>query len=405
MVVNLLRSIITIQLLQMEPVKTENTITSTPRKTPAEKINYVNHLKVLMTVLVVLHHTFITYGAPGSWYYQQKTHLLGALFPMTVFVATNQSFFMGFFFFLSALFIAPSYQKKGTAKFLADRLKRLGIPLAFYSLVLSPVLNYIVEHYGYGQHRSFIEYMSGYHHWIDFGVMWFVAALLIFNLAYLVYKNIPPLNFSLKFNFPSNKQILAGGLLLGLFSFLTRLIWPTGWVLSPLGFQLGYFPQYIALFILGIIASNNNWLHQLNLKQGKLMRNGAWFLVILVLPAIFIVFLILKFPGSYFNGGWNFVSLSYALWEQITGIIIMTALLCIAKFKWNNATPLMSSLSANAFAVYIFHPLVLITLSLLVKSWGVNPAIKLLVVAPAAVAGSFLFAGLLRKIPFVRSII
>jgi len=389
----------------MQSLMTETAAPVATGKPQPGKINYINHLKVLMTVLVVLHHSFISYGAPGSWYYQQKTHLMGALFPMTVFVATNQSFFMGFFFFLSALFIAPSYQKKGAAKFLADRLKRLGIPLVFYSLVLSPILNYIVEHYGFGQHRSFIEYMSGYHNWIDLGVMWFVAALLIFNLAYLAYKNIPALHFRIKFNFPSNKQILTGGLVLGLLSFLTRLIWPTGWVLSPLGFQLGYFPQYIALFILGIIASNNNWLGQLNLKQGKSMRNGALFMVIIILPVIFILFLVLKFPANYFNGGWNPVALSYTLWEQITGVMIMAAMLCIAGFKWNNATPFMKGLSANAFAVYIFHPLVLISLSLLVKSWDVNPVIKLVVVAPAAVAGSFLFAGLLRKIPFVRNII
>jgi len=405
LVVNLFKLEKHLTIAAMETVKTENTSLLTPAKTAAEKINYINHLKVLMTVLVVLHHSFITYGAPGSWYFQQKTHLLGALFPMTIFVATNQSFFMGFFFFLSALFIAPSYQKKGTAKFLADRLKRLGIPLAFYSLVLSPILNYMVEHYGYGQHHSFIEYMSGYHHWIDFGVMWFVAALLIFNLIYLIYKNIPAINFSLKFNFPSNKQIQIGGLALGLFSFLTRLIWPTGWVLSPLGFQLGYFPQYIALFVLGIVASNNNWLDQLNLKQGKFMRKSALLMVTVILPVIFILFLILKFPGNYFNGGWNPVALSYSLWEQVTGVIIMAAMLCIAKFKWNNSTPFMNGLSANAFAVYIFHPLVLITLSLLVKSWDVNPVIKLIFVAPAAVAGSFLFAGLLRKLPFVRAII
>jgi hypothetical protein len=58
---------------------------------------------------VVLHHAFITYGAPGGWYYQQKTDHIAALLPMTMFVATNQSFFMGFFFFLSALFVEPSY--------------------------------------------------------------------------------------------------------------------------------------------------------------------------------------------------------------------------------------------------------------------------------------------------------
>jgi surface polysaccharide O-acyltransferase-like enzyme len=302
------------------------------------------------------------------------------------------------------LFVGRSYEKKGTALFVTDRLKRLGIPLVFYSLILSPVLNYIVEHYGYGQYHSFIEYMSGYHHWIDFGVMWFVAALIVFNFVYLLFKSLG-INYKFEFGFPSNKYILLFGVALAILSFLTRLLFPTGWILSPVGFQLGYFPQYIFLFIAGLVASNNKWLDQLNLKQGNSMAWMALVMVLIMLPAIFIAFLVLKFPSNYFNGGWNWVSLTYSLWEQVTGIMIMTALLCIACFKWNNQTPRLKYLSANAFAVYIFHPLVLITLSLLVKGWAVDPAVKLLVVAPTAVIGSFLFAGVLRKIPFVRGII
>lgn len=383
----------------------ENATLETTQKSASGKIDYINHLKVLLITLVVLHHAFITYGAPGSWYFQQKTTHIAALFPMTVFVATNQSFFMGFFFFISALFVAPSLKKKGTGRFLADRLKRLGIPLVFYSLILSPVLNYMVEHFGYGQHHSFIEYMSGYHHWIDFGVLWFVAALLIFNFIYLVFESIPAFKFTLKVAWPSNRQLLVAGVVLGLLSFFTRLIFPTGWTLSPVGFQLGYFPQYIAMFILGIVASNNNWLNQLSLDQGRYMRKLAVIMVTTILPAIFIVFLILKFPGRLFNGGWNWVAFSYSLWEQITGIMIMAAMLCVAKFKWNDGSAYMKKLSDNAFGVYIFHPLILIALSLLVHSLTIDPVIKLLVVAPLAVVLSFVFAALIRKIKFVRAII
>jgi surface polysaccharide O-acyltransferase-like enzyme len=369
------------------------------------KINYIDHLKILLTVLVVLHHSFITYGAAGSWYFQQKTTSMAALFPMTVFVATNQSFFMGFFFFLSALFIEPSYQKKGAALFIKDRLVRLGIPLIFYSLVLSPVLNYIVEHYGYGQHHSFIEYMSGYHHWIDFGVMWFVAALLIFNFIYVGLKSMPSFNTGINSDFLPNNKLLLAAALLGLFTFITRLAFPTGWTLFPFGFQLGHFPQYILLFIMGIVASKNKWLNQLNLKQGKNMARRAVFMVLLVLPMLFTASLITKTPGQHFAGGWNIFAFSYSLWEQLTGIMIMTALLCIASVKWNTSSPFLRWLSANVFAVYIFHPLVLITLSLLIKSWDVDPVVKLAVVAPSAVVLSFLFASAIRKIPYVSSVI
>jgi len=386
----------------MKTANTEASISLTAEKPAKAKIAYIDHLKILATVLVVLHHTFITYGAPGGWYFKQPSNLMAAKFPMTVFVATNQSFFMGFFFFLSALFVGPSYQKKGAGKFLVDRLKRLGVPLVFYSLVLSPVLIFLVEKYGKGARYSFAEFITSYHNWIDFGVMWFVAALIVFNLAYLLWQKLS-INLNIKISWPSNTQLLVAGVLLGLISFLVRLVWPTGWVLSPVGFQLGYFPQYIVCFIAGVIASNNKWLDQLSLKQGKSMAWMARAMVLLLLPAIFVWFLIAKFPGNYFNGGWNPVAFTYALWEQITGIMIMTALLCIAKFKWNNNAPFLKTLSANAFGVYMFHPLLVISVSLLLKDWAIEPAIKLLVAAPLAVSSSFVFAGLLRKIPGVKN--
>ena len=38
-----------------------------------KKIYYLDNLKVLLTALVVMHHSFVTYGAPGGWYYKGNT--------------------------------------------------------------------------------------------------------------------------------------------------------------------------------------------------------------------------------------------------------------------------------------------------------------------------------------------
>src|SRR6202035_2523800 len=78
----------------------------------SKKLFYIDNLKVGLITLVVLHHALITYGAEGGWYYAQKTTHIGAIIPMTLLVVINQSFFMGFFFFLSAYFIPGSYNKK-----------------------------------------------------------------------------------------------------------------------------------------------------------------------------------------------------------------------------------------------------------------------------------------------------
>lgn len=369
------------------------------------KIFYVNNIKVILTVLVVLHHAAVTYGAPGSWYFHQKTHAIAELFPLTVFVATNQSFFMGFFFFLSALFVRSSYERKGRSKFILDRLKRLGIPLVFYSIILSPVLNYIAEHFGEGEHGSFPEYMSGYHHWIDFGVLWFAAALLIFNLLYVLAVSFFRFPEATTAAFPSNRSLLIWAVGLGLVSFLVRLVFPVGWTLRPLGFQLGDFPQYILLFVAGLLAHNNRWLEQTTLQQGKQMALGARLMVGIVLPLIFVAALFLKIPNDHFSGGFHITSAVYALWEMVTGIMIITAFLCIGKSKLNLNSAFLNQLSQDSFGVYIFHPLFLISLSVAIRSWEIDPGLKFLLVGPLAVVTTFGFVFLIKKIPVVRSVI
>ena len=371
---------------------------------PKAKINYIDHLKVVLTVLVILHHTFIAYGAPGGWYYTQKTTISGAIIPMTVFVAVNQAFFMGFFFFLSALFVPSSYDKKGPVKFVTDRLIRLGIPLVFYSFVLSPFLSFISYRWAERHDIPYLQYLGGFDGWINFGVLWFVAALLLFTLLYVVFRLVAG-KIDKTAKSPKIKGIIIFALLIGIISFVLRMVFPVGWVLKPLGFQLGHFPQYIAMFILGLVASRSNWLNSVELRTGKTLLNIALWVILVGFVTMFLLRKKLGFPIEWFSGGAHWPSAFYAIWEQLIGFSIVAALLCIGKHKWNNPSRFFATLSRSTFAVYVFHPLVVISLTVALSSWAIEPAIKLLIVAPLAVAGSFLLGLLLVKIPGVNLII
>lgn len=383
---------------------------SAPAKQPAlipsvNKINYIDHIKVVLTILVILHHTFITYGAPGGWYYSEKTQLEGAKIPMTMFVAVNQSFFMGMFFFLSALFIPTSFDKKGGGKFLIDRLLRLGIPLIFYSFVLSPFLSYMTYNFT-GTHPSvsYGRYLAGFDGWINFGVLWFVAALLLFTFAYAIWRMFFRTDVKVM-PVPDVSRILFIALAVGVITYWVRIIYPVGRVFEPLGFQFGHFPQYISMFVFGLIASRSKWLNEAGYKTGKTLAIVAICLVFIGMPLFFVVRAWLKFPIEQFNVGGQWPSLWYAVWEQLLGFSMVAALLCIGKSKWNGPSVFFSKLSRSTFAVYIFHPLILIALSVALHGWAIEPAIKLLVVGPIAVIGSFLLGMLLVKIPRVNRII
>ncbi|QKZ13098.1 acyltransferase family protein [Spirosoma sp. KUDC1026] len=374
----------------------------TSTRIPSQKIYYLDTIKLLLTGLVILHHTMIAYGAPGGWYFKESTASLPAKLVLTVFVAANQSFFMGMFFMLSAYFVGPSYERKGAATFVIDRLKRLGIPLLIYSFVLATIMNFLV--YRYGQHHevTFWQFVNGYDGWISPGVMWFVEALLLFTLIYVAIRQVSLLRFSLKC--PGTGTILLGAVVLGLISFLVRIVFPVGWVWEPFGFQFAHFPQYVALFGVGILAQQNNWFDQLSQEQGRFFGRLAVTLAFLVFPLMVLAAVAFKITATSMSDGWSVQSFLYSIWEQLTGISIIVALLWTGKQKWNYTTPRLTKASRYAFAMYVFHPLVVISLTLLLSSLSFEPLIKLVIAAPLALLGSYGLAALIVRSPGAKQL-
>ena len=181
-------------------------------------------------------------------------------------------------------------------------------------------------------------------------------------------------------------------------------MFPIGWILNPVGFQLAYFSQYVALFIIGLIASKNNWLNTFLYNKGKKFVRYALRLL-LFFPVLFLLVKVMHTPQDFLTGGFRWQQLLYAIWEQLLGFSIIVALLSYGKEFWNRTSSLLSKLSRNTFATYIFHPLVIISLSLAFRNWDADPAVKFLLVAPLAVAGSFLLASVITLIPGVKKII
>jgi surface polysaccharide O-acyltransferase-like enzyme len=128
-------------------------------------------------------------------------------------------------------------------------------------------------------------------------------------------------------------------------------------------------------------------------------------MIFAVFPAIYFIKESTHSSIETFSGEGHWQSLMYAFWEQFTGIFIMAAVLIIAKHKWTGQSAVGKSMSRAAFGVYIFHPLVLISLSVAAISWPMDPAYKLLIVGPLAVTGSFLLSSMLVKVPGVNKII
>ncbi|SKC40707.1 acyltransferase family protein [Ohtaekwangia koreensis] len=369
-----------------------------------ERESYIDNIRVFLTMLVILHHAAITYGAPGGWYYKEEADGFAAGLLFTVFVSTNQAFFMGLFFFLSSYFIPASYERKGESKFILDRFKRLGIPLIFYSLVIAPLTIYTAIAHQYPE-LSFKDYYLNREHWIEVGVLWFTAALLLFTCIFWLTQRFRDKRDFSPLPLPGNKSVFMFAIALGVISFLVRIVFPIGVTLPPFGFQLAHFPQYIALFTIGIIAYRNQWLPALPSTRGKLWLWLAVGLVFIGFPCIYILKFITHTEVDAFFGGFTIQSFVNAIWEQLLGISIIVALLSIGKYKWNNQSRLLKELSRSAYAVYIVHPLILVCISILLKDFSMNSLLKFAISGISAVAISFMAGMLLVRIPIVKDVV
>lgn len=364
------------------------------------RLFYVDNLRIFLISLVVLLHLNITYGAPGDWYYNESESGFPEIILQTMFNITNQSFFMGMFFFISAYFTAASIQRKPTGKFLQGRLVRLGIPLVVFYFLLNPLTNFI--NYRFIQHESvtLMGFISNPRTW-GFGPMWFVEALLIFTFIFVLIRR---LKIKIRMKFPSTKTIVLAAIVVGILQFIIRIWLPVGWSLRYTNLQFPFFLQYIFLFIFGIIAWQNNWLESITFKTGKQWFIFAQLMIFIVLP------LLLYFGGKEdgiesFMGGVKWQSFSWAVWEQLAGFALIIGLFALAKKYINNQNNIGKQLSDSAYGVFVFHAPILVAISAVFVPWEIFPPLKFLLLAPVALLVSFAVAFFIKKIPGVKNIL
>src|SRR5438067_9585669 len=85
------------------------------------RLEYLDALRLALTVLVVVHHALISYGAAGGWFYIEPNDWPRWSLTGSVITALNQLYFMGLFFLVAGYFTPAALARKGTARFLVDR--------------------------------------------------------------------------------------------------------------------------------------------------------------------------------------------------------------------------------------------------------------------------------------------
>ena len=168
-------------------------------------------------------------------------------------------FLMALLFLVAGLLTPPSLERKGTRRFVVDRLVRLGCPFALYVLVVQPVLTYALEHRLGRAPRSFWEEYGGPEGRLDTGPLWFVGVLLVFSLGYAAWRAAGVRWLRRRESPDGARQITARTLTVAAVVVLALLRREAG---VPYGSESGVgdlnfweWPACIAVFGLGVAAS------------------------------------------------------------------------------------------------------------------------------------------------------
>jgi glucan biosynthesis protein C len=375
------------------------------------RIFFIDNLRILLISLVIMQHLSITYGGPGSWYYDEVEADQATGIVLSWHNATNQAFFMGFLFLIAGYFTAASYDRKGPRRFLKDRLLRLGIPILCYDLVIGPLVAYPLIRTGawtsFSSYREYlIRYYSRFH--VGTGPLWFVEALLIFATFYVLWRKFAKSAAhpaQVNRDMPRNLTIVIFALLVGLVSFTLRIWLPVGWTFGPMNFQLPFFTQYIALFIVGILAYRHNWLTRVPEATGKLWLWVALILIVVLFPAMFVAGGAAGGDITAFTGGLHWQCLAYSVWEQFVCVAVVIALLVLFRKRLNHQGPIAKAASASSYTTYIIHTPVIVLVALALRHVTLYPLLKFALVGLIAVPLSFFLANIIRKLPLARKIL
>jgi peptidoglycan/LPS O-acetylase OafA/YrhL len=369
---------------------------------------YFDNIRIALIILVLMHHAGQAYGPTGGWWAYQETERARIL---GIFFGVNRSFFMSLFFFISGYFMPGAFDRKGPAKFLADRFKRLGIPLLVFLLAIIPLIHYCYflnfRPYGY---IGFFEYYTNF--WFGMGVkpadwtgpawpelnfaqLWFVEHLLIYACFYVLWKFLRkgPTGREMNAPLPKGWQIIAFSLLIMIITALVRIPYPIDKWIGLLGFiQVAFadVPRDLGWFILGVVAYRKNWLERFPAKSGYIWLGlGIGLSLLYSIMAWFRIF-----PDEL-----------YGLWETFLCTGFCIGFVILFREKVNGSNKLSVEMGLCTYGVYLFHVPILVIFQYMFASVPTGPLVKFICVSAIATVVTFAFTAVLRRLPLAREIL
>ena len=364
------------------------------RSRPREQ--WADNVRVVLIAGVIVVHAAVAYLVDiGGWYYDDERATSG-VWPMLLSppVLIGALFGLGPLFLIAGWFSARSLAHRGPGGFLRSRLLRLGVPLGVFVLLIDPLTAYVSD-----RGKGALTMPLGTRE-MQVGVMWFVAALLVFSLAYAALRRLRPAAQPRR---PLRPGVLvAAAVTIAVSSFAVWQVWPLN-AETYLILRLGEWPQGAVLFALGVLGAEAGWLEDLPLvlarRLGWVAAAGVAALVTLMMSLV-----LARGADQALVMGPDLPTMAFAL---LDGVIAVTGTLWFVAWlrgRWPTHGALLGKAARASYATYVIHPLVLTAIIVMFASVALAPEIKFVLVAAAAVAACFMAGYALTRVPGISKV-
>jgi hypothetical protein len=365
----------------------------------------LDNLKVLLVAAIIAGHGVLGYvDVEDVWPYNnvQEVALTGPTTSVLVAVALPFALFMIALLFLVAGLLTPgALDRKGPARFAVDRLLRLGIPFAVFTLLLWPGLLYaLYRPLGHTELSYWQEFSRNYP---DNGPLWFVGVLILLSLGYAGWRALRPAGPSPGHPITA-RALLVLALAIGAVSFLIRLALPFGGQ-GILDLNEWQWPECAAMFLLGTVAAGQGWLAGV---PDRLQRQARAVTLVAagVLGVTAAVALGSGVPLEDFGGGMHWPALVLALGMGVLTVFGPVWLLSLAQRRLDRPFPHGAGLARAGYGAFVLQGIPLLGVAVALRPVPLPAEVKALVVAVLSVAGSFALSWvLINRVPLLRRVL
>jgi hypothetical protein len=379
----------------------------------------LSNLRALVIVVVVAFHSSLAYlgsQRAAAFPFDQSPFQWRAFpildnhrwFGFDVFCAWQDVYLMALMFFLSALFTWPSLMRKGSQRFLTDRLLRLGVPFAFAVTVVVPIALYPAYRVtaadpgviAYARHYLALPFWPN-------GPMWFLWQLLVLTAMAAALHRFAPRWVAVLSRFSASAGATPGRYFVFLVAAsiaayvpLAIAFTPWSWAEhGPLALQFSRPLLYGVFYFAGLGLGACGFDRGLLATDGMLTRRWAVWLagaLASVLLWMGLTALAMTWPDSAPLGLRIVVDSSFALACASGCLGVLAGCLRLGAVR----SPLFDSLAKNAFGIYLLHYGFVVWLQYALLGTALFALAKGMIVLTGALLLAWAATASLRGIPF-----